>query len=52
MNAELNKTEMLMNFSKFIHQFQAETKTLTRKLKRILIKLYRKNVSSLLIKHA
>ena len=35
------------NFGKFIHQFLAETKTLIRKLKRILIKLYRQNVSLL-----
>ena len=33
------------NFGKFIHQFQPETKTLIRKLERILIKLYRQNVS-------
>ena len=35
------------NFGKFIHQFQPETKSLIRKLKRILIKLYRQNVSLL-----
>ena len=35
------------NFGKFIHQFQGETKTLIRKLERILIKLYRHNVSLL-----
>ena len=35
------------NFGKFIHQFQPKTKTLNRKLKRILIKLYRQNVSLL-----
>ena len=35
------------NFGKFIYQFQAKTKTLNRKLKRILIKLYRQNVSLL-----
>ena len=35
------------NFGKFIHQFQPETKTLIRKLGRILIKLYRQNVSLL-----
>ena len=29
------------NFGKFIHQFQPETKTLIRKLERVLIKLYR-----------
>ena len=29
------------NFGKCIHQFQPETKTLIRKLERILIKLYR-----------
>ena len=34
-------------FDKFIHQFQSETKTLMRKLERILIKLYRQNVSLL-----
>ena len=33
------------NFGKFIHQFQPETKTIIRKLERILIKLYRQNVS-------
>ena len=32
------------NFGKFIHQFQPETKTLIRKLEKILIKLYRQNV--------
>ena len=37
------------NFSKFIYQFQPETKTLIRKLERILIKLYRQNVSLLFI---
>ena len=31
------------NFGKLIHQFQTETKTLIRKLERILIKLYRQN---------
>ena len=35
------------NFGKFIHQFQPETKTLIRKLERILIKSYRQNVSLL-----
>ena len=35
------------NFSKFIHQFQSETKTLIMKLERILINLYRQNVSLL-----
>ena len=35
------------NFSKFIHQFRPETKTFIRKLERILIKLYRQNVSLL-----
>ena len=35
------------NFGKFIHQFQPETKTLIKKLERILIKLYRQNVSFL-----
>ena len=34
-------------FGKFIHQFQPETKTLIRKLKRILNKLYRQNLSLL-----
>ena len=29
------------NVGKFIHQFQYETKTLIRKLERILIELYR-----------
>ena len=37
--------EMLENFDKLIHHFQPETKTLIRKLERILIKLYRQNVS-------
>ena len=32
------------NFGKFIHQFQLKTKTLIRKLERILIKWYRQNV--------
>ena len=32
------------NFGKFIYQFQPETKTLSRKLERILTKLYRQNV--------
>ena len=36
-----------MSFGKFIYQFQPETKTLIRKLERILIKLYRQNVSLL-----
>ena len=35
------------NFGKFIHQFQTETKTLIRKHERILINLYRQNVSLL-----
>ena len=35
------------NFGKFIYQFQPKTKTLIRKLERILIKLYRQNVSLL-----
>ena len=35
------------NFSKFIHQFQPETKILIRKLERLLTKLYRQNVSLL-----
>ena len=34
------------NFGKFIHKFQPETKTLIRKLGRILIKLYRQNLST------
>ena len=34
-------------FDKFIHQFQPETKTLFAKLKRILMKLYKQNVSCL-----
>ena len=37
----------LDNFGKFILHFQPGTKTLIRKLKRILIKLYRQNVFSL-----
>ena len=36
------------NFVKFIHQFQPKTKTLARKLERILIKSYRQNASLLL----
>ena len=35
------------NFGKFIYQFQPETKTLIRKLERILNELYRQNVSLL-----
>ena len=35
------------NFSKFIHQFQRETKTLIRKHERISMKLYGQNLSSL-----
>ena len=35
------------NFSQFIYQFWPKTKTLIRKLERILIKLYRQNGSSL-----
>ena len=35
------------NFGKFIHQFQPERKTLIKKLERILIELYRQNVSLL-----
>ena len=35
------------NFDKFIHQLQRETKTLIRKLERILIKLYKQNLSLL-----
>ena len=35
------------HFGKFIRQFQPETKTLIRKLEKILMKLYRKNVSLL-----
>ena len=37
------------NFCKFIYQFQPETKTLMRKLERILMKLYWQNVPLLLI---
>ena len=37
----------LDNFGKFINQFQPETKTLIRKLERILIKSYKQNVSLL-----
>ena len=33
------------NFDKYIHEFQPETMTLIRKLERILIKLYRQNVT-------
>ena len=35
------------NFGKFINQFQRETKTIIRKIERILNKLYRQNVSLL-----
>ena len=35
------------DFGKFSHQFQPETKKLIWKLERILIKLYRQNVSLL-----
>ena len=35
------------NFGKLIHQFEPETKTLIRKFERILIELYRQNVSLL-----
>ena len=35
------------NSSEFIHQFQPEIKTLIRKLKRVLVKLCRQNVSLL-----
>ena len=35
------------NFVKFIHKWQPETKTLIRKIKRMLIKLYGQNVSLL-----
>ena len=35
------------NFGKFIYQYQPETKTLIRKLERILNKLYRQNLSLL-----
>ncbi len=40
------------NFGKFIYQFQLETKTLIRKLERILDKLYRQNFLYYLMKHA
>ena len=33
------------NFSKFIHQFQLETKILIQKYERVLFKLYKQNVS-------
>ena len=33
------------NFGKFIYQLRRKTKTLFRKLERILIKLYRQNLS-------
>ena len=36
------------NYGKFLSQFQPKTKTLVRKLERILIKIYRQNVSLLL----
>ena len=35
------------NFCKFIYQLQPKTKTLVKKLERILLKLYRQNVSLL-----
>ena len=37
------------NFGKFINEFQLETKTLIRKFERVLIKLYKQNVSLLYI---
>ena len=37
------------HFGKFIPQFQPETKSLIRKLERILIKLYKQNVSLLFL---
>ena len=39
------------NFGKFIYQFQPKTKTLIRKLERILIKLYRQKCLYYTIKH-
>ena len=36
-----------INFSKILHQFQSKTKTLIRKLERILRKLNRQNLSLL-----
>ena len=42
---ELESLSARDNFGKFIHQFQPEIKTLIRKLKRIIIKSYRQNVS-------
>ena len=50
LNAELDKERSESdreNFGKFIHQFQPDTKTLIRKLERILIKLYTQKVSLL-----
>ena len=44
-------TKVRKFLEQFIPKFQPETKTLIRKLKRILIKLYRQNVSYL-IKYA
>ena len=41
---EILNIQKKKHFGKFI-QFQPETKTLIRKLERILIKLYRQNVS-------
>ena len=35
------------NFGKFIHQFQPETKTLIKKLERILIKSYWQSTNSI-----
>ena len=46
MTAYVRSVSIWDNFGKFIHQFQPETKTLIRKLKRIL-KLYKQNVSLL-----
>ena len=40
------------NFGKFIHQFQSETKTLIRKLERILIRFTDKMCLYNLIKYA
>ena len=50
----INRNRILKkkNFGKFIYQFLSKTKTLIRKLERILIKLYRQNVFLLFIQTA
>ena len=50
-NIKKKKKSFWDNFGKFIQPFQPKTKTLIRKLERILIKLYRPNVFYYLIKY-